>query len=50
MIKTTKGSDRKRSRRGDYWEERDTPGKSHDRRRQWGMRERETYAASRGFQ
>ena len=27
MIKTTKGSDRKRKRRGDYWEERDERGK-----------------------
>lgn len=27
MIKTTKGSDKKRKREGDYWEERNTLGK-----------------------
>ncbi len=30
MIKTTKRSDRKRKRMGDYWKERDTLEKSHD--------------------
>lgn len=48
MIKLTKGSERKRKRRGDYWEERDTPGKV---RMETAMGiDRETSTPSRGFQ